>query len=170
MTTVVPFTPSITPGQPPFSFQATFDGSLYNCTVFWLLQAQRWYVQVQDQDGNTIVFLPMTGSSDASPLQSVSWDVGTGNGGIVTAITAAPHNFKLGMIVLLNITGCVPNGYNVLTPVQVIGPSTFTYPLAQNPGTATVAGRYSFDINLLRGYFASTLVWRVNSGNIEISP
>ena len=170
MTTIIPFTPSIVPGQPPYTFQCTLDGSLYNCTVTWSLYGQRWIVSIVDQSGSLVVRLPMVGSSNGQLIADLSWDPGTGNGGVVTASTGAPHFLRLGAVVVLSISGASPGGYNVTSPVVVTGPSTFTYPLAADPGTAVVPGQYSYDVDLVRGYFLSTMVWRIANSNIEINP
>lgn len=89
MTTFVDFVPSNTQ---PFQFQAILDGSPYTVIIKWNLFGQRYYAEVDDLNGNLILFLPMIGS---------------------------------------------PLGY---------------------------------DISLVDGYFTSTLVWRVQAGQFEVSP
>lgn len=173
MTTIIPFTPSLAPGQPPFQFQATFDGSLYQCTVMWApfgAYGQRWYIWIFDQNNRLVVVKPLVGSSNGSILSSLTWTPGTGRGGTVVAVAAAPHWFRLGAIIVLSISGASPSGYNVVTPVEVVDPVTFTYPLTSDPGPAITAGQYSYDVNLLAGYFSSTLIYRYLNGNLEITP
>jgi hypothetical protein len=168
--TTIPFTPSLVPGQAPFTFQATLDGRLYTCIVTWSLYGQRWYVAIIDQNGNLITRIPMVGSSNGRELANQSWSVGTGNGGVVTATTLSPHGYRLGMVVVLSITGTLPNAYNVVTPAWITGRSEFIYPLASDPGAMVVPGQYSYDINLVSGYFRSSLVWRIQNGNLEVQP
>jgi hypothetical protein len=167
--TVISFTPSLALGQVPFSFQATFDGALYNCSVTWSLAGQRWYVDIVDQNGVLVAHLPMVGSSSTIPLESLTWSID--NGGQVTAITEEPHGFTLGLVVVLTIQGATPTGYNAITPCYVTGPSTLVYPLSVNPGANVQPGAYSSDINLVKGYFVqNTLVWRIQDGNIIVGP
>lgn len=170
MTTIIPFNPVLSLNQAPFTFQATLDGQLYACVVTWSPYGQRWYVEIRDQTGDLIVRLPLVGSSSGKLLASLSWSVGTGNGGVVTAITQQPHGFRLGHVVVLNFTQTLPVEYNALTPCEVVDPKTFEYPLAADPGSLISPGQYSYDINLVQGYFLSTMVWRIQSGNIEINP
>jgi len=64
-----------------------------------------------------------------------------------------------------------------LVNALITGPATFTYPIASNPGAATVFGTASYDINLIGGVpnqngvpFSSTLVFRDASQQFETSP
>ena len=90
MTTFVNFSQ---PPDTPFSFQATFDGTLYTVSIPWNLAGQRLYLSVTQLDGTPVIYGP-----------------------------------------------CVES------PI-------------------------GFDINLLYGYFkTSTLVWRVDNAQFEITP
>ena len=60
MTTLVLFQP--TPAG-PFTFQATLDQVVYNCTVRWNVMG-RWYLTITDQASNPIVTEPLIGSPD----------------------------------------------------------------------------------------------------------
>ncbi len=89
--------------------------------------------------------------------------------GIVTATAAAPHDLALGDLVDLTIAGASPSGYNGQQRCAITGPSTFTYPLAVDPGVETVPGTFSSDLSLVAGYFSSTLVFRPFDQQFEIS-
>lgn len=168
MTTVVAFTPSIAPGSPPFQFQATLDGNPYNIAIKWNAASQSWYLQVTDLSGNLVVTQPLIGSSNPKLISALTWS--QMSSGLVKVTTALPHYIPLGWVTLLTISGVLPSGYNATAPCRITGPSSFVYTLASNPGIATQLGSFSFDIDLLRGYFASTFVYRIMNGNIEISP
>ncbi len=64
------------------------------------------------------------------------------SGSVVTVTTAAPHGFTVADTLLITIAGAAPSGYNGTFGCTVTGASTFTYPLASNPGSQTVAGTY----------------------------
>jgi hypothetical protein len=57
--TTIDFLPNITQA---FQFQATLDGSSYNCLVTWNLAGQRFYVSCYDLSGNLVFSLPLIGS------------------------------------------------------------------------------------------------------------
>jgi len=65
------------------------------------------------------------------------------SGGTVTASTSAPHGFTVGDTVELTIAGAAPSGYNGTYQCLITGASTFTYPLAANPGSETTPGTYT---------------------------
>ena len=169
MTTYVPFAPSAVQA---FSFQATLDGQQYNVVITWNLFGQRWYVNVYALDGTLIVARAMTGSATGVQLAGLTW-----SNGEVEATTQEPHGYAVGQSIALTVSGAVPSGYNGLFQCLITGPSTFSYPLASYPGAATAFGAVSYDVNLVGGvpnengnYFASTLVFRQDSNQFEISP
>ena len=75
--------------------------------------------------------------AQAHALTSLTW-----LGSVVTATTAAPHGLTNGDTLLVTIVGEVPAGYNGTFTATVTGASTFTYPLASNPGAQSTAGTY----------------------------
>ena len=104
------------------------------------------------------------------PTAALSWSNETGQG-LVTASTAAPHGFDLGAPVLLEIAGEVPAGYNGLHLCDVRGPSTFTYPLATDPGQEAVVGTYCSQINLAAPWFTtSRMIFRESQSRFEVTP
>ena len=74
----------------------------------------------------------------ALAITTVTW-----SGSVVTATTAAPHGIPNTAQVELTIAGVTPAGYNGTFLCTSTGASTFTYPLASNPGAQTVAGVYT---------------------------
>lgn len=74
----------------------------------------------------------------AKTLTSITW-----SGAVATATAAAPHGFVTGDTMLMTIAGETPVGYNGTFLATITGASTFTYPLASNPGSQTVAGVYT---------------------------
>lgn len=77
----------------------------------------------------------------AAPLQltSLVWA-----GGLVTATTNAPiQGPGNGDTFLTTIAGAVPSAFNGTFQATVTGASTFTYPMASNPGAETAAGTYT---------------------------
>lgn len=156
------FTPS---ASTLFQFQPTFDGATYNAIITWNLFRQDWYVNVFDLSNNLIVSLPVIGSPTSINLQAISWANGR-----VTCAVVSPHGFPVGATVRLTIAGCFPDAYNGLVDVLVSGANTFTYALASDPGDATVLGTAGYSINMLDGYFTSTLIFREASSTFEVSP
>lgn len=75
--------------------------------------------------------------SGTQPNASISWA-----GGVATVTTTAPHNLRLNEAepVQISIFGATPAAYNGTFNATATGASTFTFPLATNPGPATVPG------------------------------
>lgn len=57
--TIIDFSPTTTS---VFTFQPTFDGSVYTCVVSWNLAGQRYYVSCYSLAGILIFNLPLIGS------------------------------------------------------------------------------------------------------------
>jgi hypothetical protein len=71
----------------------------------------------------------------AKNLSSLTW-----SGGIATGVTSTTHGWTVSDVIPAVIAGATPAGYNGSFNITVSGPSTFTYPLAVNPGVASVPG------------------------------
>ncbi len=161
MTAFFPFVPSPTA---QFQFQPTFDGDEYTVTVTWNLFGRRYYINVFTLAGDLIVSLPLIGSTTGFTIESLSWQRGK-----VEVVTAAPHGYDFAKTLRLTISGVQPNGYNGLVDALITSVLTFTYPLADFPGGVTQpAGVVSYDIDMMAGYFSSTLVFRTNQ--FEVNP
>lgn len=162
MTTFYPFVPS---NQAPPQFTTTLDGQQYTATVTWNLFGQRYYVNIATLTGELVVSLPLIGSPTGVNLAALAWSQGT-----VTATAAAPHGYAIGQTFELTISGATPDGFNGIFPCLIVSDTEFTYAVSAFPGTATVYGVASYDIDLAEGYFASTLVFRDATQQFEVSP
>lgn len=167
MTTFINFAPSGT-ASPPFQFDATLDGQQYLVTTTWNLFGRRWYINVFAADGTLIATKALIASQTGLSIQSLTWDIVRQ---VVTVTTANPHGFKVGRTVELTIAGCVPIAYNGIFDCLATGPNSFTYPMASDPGAATVFGAATYSVNMVGGYFAtSSIVFREASSQFEIAP
>jgi hypothetical protein len=163
MTTITNFAPTV---LAPFQFQATLDGVIYTVIVTWNLFGRRWYVNVYAPDGSLKLSTALVGSPTGVTLQGLSWAAG-----MVTATAAAPHGYKVGKTVQLTVSGASPDAYNGKVQAFITGPSTFTYPVAADPGSATVFGAASYNIDLVGGHFVtSTMVFRQAANQFEVTP
>lgn len=169
MTTFFQFKPS---NVAPFSFQPTLNGSVYNATVPWLLFGRRYYLNLASLNGTVLWFGAIVGSPSGIAIQSLSWA-----DGIVTATLVTPHGYRIASTIALTIVGCTPDAYNGQVEAMATGPNTLVWPLAADPGIATVFGAANYNINLIGGvpnengdFFTSTLVFRQNSQQFEVSP
>lgn len=162
MTTYLPVT--FSPRAAP-TFQPTFDGSSYLCSVVWNLFGRRYYVNCFDNMNNRVFTVALIESPPAALLSTLSWDAASLT---VTATTAVPHGLRAGSTVQLTVAGATPDGYNGEFDCWVTGASTFCYNMASDPGTVVVPGSASQLLSMTAGYFSSTLVWR--NGQFEVSP
>ena len=152
----------------PFVFQATLDGDVYNVSVLWSLYRKDWYLQVQALDGTIIAYEALVGSPDGFGLQSLTWNP---YNSLVTAITAAPHSLSLYKTMNLTISGCVPTDYNGTYSCFITGPSSFSYTISSNPGTATVFGSAAWNLNLVEPFFnTSSIVFLDSNNQFNVSP
>lgn len=149
----------------PFTFQPTLDGNPYNATVKWNLQAQRWYIYLDDQTGNNIFTLPLIGSLNPIPINSIEF-----NNGIVSVGFINQLFYPLGSLVNITYTENTPDGYNGLYLSTVTGLSSMEFFLQNNPGSIITFGYASYNINLAGGYFNSTLIFRDQSQRFEVTP
>lgn len=160
MTTVVDFQPS---GTAPFQFQATLDGDHYIVTVPSNAFGERYYVQVSDLSGNLVVYRAIV-SSTAKIQAAFSWANGT-----AMAVLSSPHNVPIGAVARVTVSD-TDGLYDGTFLALATSSTVLTFPMATDPG-ATASGSTSQDVNLVAGYFStSSLVWRDNTGQFEISP
>ena len=80
---------------------------------------------------------PLLGSSLL--LVSLTWSGGT----VLASVSGVLPGLTSGDTFITTISGCTPAGYNGTYLATVTGASTFTYALATNPGTETIAGQYT---------------------------
>ena len=74
----------------------------------------------------------------AAAITSISW-----TGSVATVTTTEPHDLTGSLPV--TIAGATPAGYNGTFYATVTGASTFTYPLAVNPGSETIPGVFTVE-------------------------
>lgn len=72
-------------------------------------------------------------------LTSLAWSSGT----VVATSSAAIPGLTTGDTFITTIAGATPTGYNGTYLATVTGTNTFTFALATNPGSETVAGTYT---------------------------
>ncbi len=166
MTTFTLFQPTSTSA---FQFQATFDGQPYIVRVPWLFFGQRWYVEIYDQQQNLIVNKALAGSPSPVSISTATW-----LDDVVTVTTTDPHDYTVGETVMLTIAGITPTAYNGKVLAFITGASSFTYPLTTNPGVPGSVNSGSaaeeYNINLVAGYFTSTMVYRETTSTFEVAP
>ena len=189
MTTIYPFTPAgapvysqvpstlvptnplglnpiaVPPSVGPFTFQPTFDGTQYTITVTWSLFGQRYYVNCYTLTGSLVFSLPLIGSDNGINIQEIDWA-----NNVATVTTSLPHGLKVGTIANITIAGVSPDTYNGIYAVTIINSTQFTFSLSSYPGSPVTLGTAAYNINIAAGYFASTLVYRTNNQQFEISP
>lgn len=158
---------NITP-RGPYNFQPVLDGNLYNAQVRWGLFGQRPYLFIYSLTGTRIVTKPVAGSPDPIATTSLTWDQLEGTVDIEIATT---HGIPVGALANLTISGVTPTAYNGLFEMISTGPTSLSYDMMTDPGgDATVQGTVVQNINLIAGYFNSTLVWRQSTGFFEVNP
>lgn len=163
MTTYFPFIPSNTVAP---SFQPTLDGNVYTCIVVWSLFGQRFNLNCFDSSGNAIFTgIAVVDTVEGISINNITWDAASLT---ATLTTATPHNYKIGATINLTVEGAIPTGFDGAHLMLSTGPNTLTFPLSIDPGTLTVPGVVSYLINLVGGYFNSTLIFR--NGQFEVSP
>ncbi len=180
MTTYTQFTPTT---NAAFSFQATLDDSSYNVVVTYNLVGQRYYVTIYDLSGNLVVARGLV-SSTATNSATLTWA-----DGIAYAATSQPHGIALGSVAEVTVSNTGGSGYDGTFPMLSTGATSLQYALPANPAASggsvtaaasgsapstmsgTVEQNISFPLQKLDGsYFASTLVYRANTGQFEVSP
>lgn len=108
------------------------------------------------------VVISQTQFSLAVQISSITWNSGT-----VSVTTAHPHGIPVGTFTG-NIYGCTPADYNGTFSITRTGETTFTYPLAANPGAVTVLGYTDYD-TLGAGTYTGNGVVTPNLRNITVS-
>jgi hypothetical protein len=168
MTTYIDFAPTTDNTRVPFQFGAMLDNQSYVVGVYWLVAGQRWYITLLAPSGTMVFNQALVGSPIGLSIASLAWD----ESGQALGTTDEPMGLEVGDTVDLVLSDCVPAGYNGKQRCLVTGPSSFSYPLALNPGPVTNLGSLNYDIDLLAGYgfTTSALVWRDANRQFEVSP
>lgn len=162
MTTTIQFSP--TPNS-NFQFPVTLDGKVYNVVINWNLFGARYYVNIYDLSNNLIVCRPLIGSPLGYTLSSVTY-----NGSFATATTSRPHNYTVGTVVELVISGCIPSDFNGTYLCNIVSKTEFTYPLNTTNQNASTPGNVVYNLSMTSGYFTSTLTYFPDNQQIIVTP
>jgi hypothetical protein len=146
-------------------YNVTLDDNTYTMIVTWSLFAQRYYITLVSLSGAVILTEALVGSPIGIEITGIAW----ANGKVVVT-TDSPHGLSIGSAVNLTITGAAPDALNGVVQALVIDRITFSYPLAADPGAASVLGSVEKNINLVGGFFESTLIYRAANAQFEVSP
>ena len=157
MTTIYPFVQSTTT---LFSFSPVLDGQTYSATIRWGLFGQRHYLQLTAVGGSLIVNLPVIVSPPSVQIASLSWQYG-----FVYVETSAPHGFLVGATANITLAGNAPSALNGTFPCFIIDESNFFFPLSADPGMVTTLGAAQYVVNMLAGYFDTSVLYFVPSAN-----
>ena len=174
MTTVLPFIPSNirTPTIP-----MTLDGVNCNVTITFNVSAQRYYINVYDQNGDWIITVPLVSSPPGRNVQSAYYDPFLN---IVTVTMVDPSlwpvplakegiNIRPGLMVDYTLLGFTPDTYNGKFRCMHIDAITFTFPMPTDPGQVQILGTVNRLLNMIEPLFIiNSLVYR-NSA-FEINP
>jgi hypothetical protein len=162
MTTYFQFLPNNRQAQ---SFMPTFDGALYNVTIYWNIAAQRYFVNCKDISGTLIFMVPLVGNMPPFQIKSLEYDPQNQR---VVAQVDTQYYLRIGRVISANVINCVPSQYNGSGFLYVLSPNQIQYPLATDPGPATVLGVIDYLISMTKGYFQSTMIFR--NGYFEVNP
>lgn len=111
------------------------------------------------------VVAPFINTSAVPPisLSTITWSSGT-----ATFTTSSAHGITSGNVFQAQITGATPSGYNGNYPgCTSTGTTTFTCPLATNPGTETVPGTFQQAHRFLN---ARMFYWVTEKGDTTLGP
>lgn len=164
MTTFFDFVPS---NVAPFEFQPTLDGQVYTCVVTWNLFCRRYYLSCYRLNGTRVFTRPLLGSPAGLTLESITWDAFQGT---AIAVAAVEHGYAPGSTVRLTIAGTNPAAYSGTVDALVLDATSFSWPLAADPGPTTSPGSAFRNVDIAGGYFNSSLVYRAPNRQFEISP
>jgi hypothetical protein len=174
MTTVIPFLPSnlLAP-----NFQAMLDGSPYNVIVTWNISAQRYYINIYGYNGAWVITTPLVQTPPARKIQSIVYDINQ-RAVLVTMVdpsqwpvplSVAGLNTPPGTIVDYTLENCDPTSLNRTWRSLHINSTSFSFPLASDPGSINILGSVNRLMNMVSGLFqTSTLIYR--NGAFEVTP
>ncbi len=174
MTTIIPFIPSniVIP-----TISMNLDGADYTVTVSWNVSAQRYYIDVYDQNGDWVITVPLVSTPPGRPVQSAVYDPFLN---IVTVKMTDPTTWPVplssagldtapGTVIDYTLIGFDPDTYNGKFRCLHFNSTTFTFPMTTDPGSVNLLGTVNRMLNMIEPLFdISSLVYR-NSA-FEINP
>jgi hypothetical protein len=147
------------------SISPIFDGIPYRLRILWNISAQRYYVNCQANDGTMFFTVPLVESLPPKEINSLFWDQLNQR---VILETMEPHGLIIGKVININVINCLPTTYNGSGLGFPISKTQIVYPMSTDPGTATTFGSLDMFVNLIKGYYLSTLVYR--NSFFEVNP
>jgi hypothetical protein len=93
---------------------------------------------VKMMGGPTYVWNPSWTPGTTTVAATAAWAAG------LVTLTVATMTIPIGSLLLLNVAGFLPTGYNGSFTGKVASATTITYPLASNPGVETQAGTATY--------------------------
>lgn len=174
MTTIIPFVPSNI-RAPRISM--TLDGQ--DCTVLitFNVSAQRYYINVYDNNNNWLLTVPLISSPPGRKIDTVVWDQFLG---IVTVTLQNPELWpvplshegiatKPGTVIEYTLQGFQPDTYNGKFLGLHVNSTTFTIPMVNDPGHLVMMGSAHRFLNMVGSIFrTSTLIYR--NGAFQVDP
>lgn len=150
-----------------FTFQATLDGEQYTVVVTYNLFGQRYYATVYDLSGNLISSRGLV-SSTALISAALTW-----SDGIASASLSGPHGIAIGSVAAVTVAGTGLT-YDGTFNAFATGSDSLEYYLPADPG-ASASGTVTQNLSLITqaldgSYFTSTLTYRSNLTEFEVSP
>ena len=127
--------------QPPIGLPAI---NTFISQVSASLAVNKPYCTVIENEENAGLFFATQCADVNNPyifnaISSMTW-----SGSVVTVVATNPHNLPIGISRTAVIQGVVPGAYNgTLITITPTNATTFTYPVASNPGTVTVQGTFN---------------------------
>jgi len=174
MATIIPFRASnlITP-----TFIANLDGDDYEVRITWNISAQRYYVNINAQDGTWMTTVPLIQTPPARDVDTVLWDILQGVL-IVTLVDPSLWPIPLspsgigtrpGTVIEYTFENFVPSTYNGKFRGLHVNETTFRITMPTDPGLIQTPGSVSRYLNMAAGIFnVSTLIYR--NGCFEVNP
>ena len=173
MATIIPFIPSNI--QAP-TFTANLDGENYRVVITWNVSAQRYYLNIYDQNAVWILTIPLVQSPPGRGVNNLTYDPLRR---VVTVELVAPPLWPVpigstgtfntpGTIVDYNLENFDPPVLNAKWRCLHINDTFFEFPLADDPGQINIVGSVSRYISMVGGLFDSTLIYR--NGAFEVNP
>ena len=154
MTQYFPFIPSDVAAP---TFRPLLDGWTCTVVVTWNVAAQRYYINVYNYDGSLAVARALVESPPGLALVDLAWDA---NRNVVTATIAQEWRRPVGQIVQYTIQDCQPDALNGVFDCLVLNDTQFSYGLATYPGPVSVLGAVQRDLDMLKGWFQSSMAFR----------
>lgn len=174
MTTIIPFIPSNIRAP---SIAVTLDGIDCTIRITFNVSAQRFYINVYDNNNNWLLTVPLISTPPGRKIENVVWNQFLG---IVIVTLQDPSLWpvplshegvgtKPGQMIDYTLQGFQPSTFNGLFRGLHVNPITFTIPMVNDPGLVTIMGSAHRFLNMVGSIFkTSTLIYR--NGAFQVDP